>query len=70
MTQRDMLQREVEILEAVIRQNESVLASKTMSEDDREALERQMAIRITHRNVLRKQLDHHPSNASSALRLV
>ena len=65
-----MLQREVEILEAVIRQNESVLASKTMSEDDRWALERQMAIRIAHRNVLRKQLDRRPSNAVGALRLV
>lgn len=70
MTQRDIRQREVENLEAVIRQNESVLASKTMSEADREALERQLAIRLTHRNLLRRQLDRHPSNTNGALRLI
>jgi hypothetical protein len=53
----DKLKHEIFMLEAIIKANASVLTSKTMSDDDRQALKRQITIRTAHRRLLQQRLD-------------
>ena len=57
MTERERLKREIRLLAQTIETNTLTLASKTMTLDDGEALERQMAIRIAHQRLLQRRLD-------------
>jgi hypothetical protein len=57
VTEREKLKREIYLLSQTIEANAKTLASKPMSLDDREALERQMAIRIGHQRLLQQRLD-------------
>jgi hypothetical protein len=57
MTERERLKRELYWLGQTINANAHTLESKTMTVDDREALERQMAIRIAHQRLLERRLD-------------
>ena len=52
MTERERLKREIKLLAQTIEANAVTLASKTMTLDDREALNRQMTIRIAHQRLL------------------
>ena len=54
---RDKLKHEIFVLEGIIKANASVLTSKTMSTDDRQALKRQIAIRTAHWKLLQQRLD-------------
>jgi hypothetical protein len=53
---RNNLEREIFALGEIIKANSLTLTSRTMTAEDREALERQMALRIAHRKLLQKQL--------------
>ena len=57
LTEREKLRREINVLGQMIEANAMTLASKTMSLDDREALKRQMAIRIGHQKLLQQRLN-------------
>jgi hypothetical protein len=57
MIDRERLKREIRLLAATIEANAQTLASKTMTLDDREGLERQMAIRVAHQRLLERRLD-------------
>ena len=57
MTERERLKREIKLLAQTIEANAVTLASKTMTLDDREALNRQMMIRIAHQRLLERRLD-------------
>ena len=57
MTDRERLKREIRLLAQTIEANARTLASKTMTLDDREGLERQMAIRVAHQRLLERRLD-------------
>jgi hypothetical protein len=62
MTERERLKREIKLLAQTIEANAVTLASKTMTLDDREALKRQMTIRIAHQRLLERRLDRlHPA---------
>ena len=57
MTELEKLQHEIYLLGEIINSNAATLKSKTMSDEDREALKRQIAVRTSHRNVLLQRLD-------------
>jgi hypothetical protein len=57
MTDRERLKCEIRLLAQTIEANARTLASKTMTLDDREGLERQMAIRVAHQRLLELRLD-------------
>jgi hypothetical protein len=57
MTEREKLKREIVLLDSIVKTNASVLKSKAMNADDREALQRQMARRLAHRKLLQQRLD-------------
>jgi hypothetical protein len=54
---RDKLKHEIQVLEQIIEANASMLSSKTMNDDDREALQRQMTTRSAHLKLMQKRLD-------------
>jgi hypothetical protein len=56
-TDLEKLQREIYLLGATINSNAAALKSKTMSDEDREALKRQINVRTAHRNLLLQRLD-------------
>jgi hypothetical protein len=55
-TDLEKLQREIYLLGATIDSNAAALKSKTMSDEDREALKRQITVRTAHRNLLLQRL--------------
>ena len=57
MTRQQKLRRETYALGLIIDANSAALASKTMNDDDRAALQRQMATRISHLKLLQKRLE-------------
>ena len=57
MTEQEKLKRQIYLLAQTIETNSQTLASKTMSLDDKEALKRQMSIRIEHQKLLQQRLD-------------
>ena len=57
MTDREKLKREILLLGQAIQANASALASKVMSDEDRESLQRQMTVRVTHQGLLQQRLD-------------
>jgi hypothetical protein len=57
VTERKKLKRQIYWLGQPIDTNSKTLASKTMTLDDRRALERQMAIRVAHQRLLQQRLD-------------
>ena len=57
MTDREKLKREIFLLGQTIQANASALASKVMSDEDRESLQRQMTVRVTHQGLLQQRLD-------------
>jgi hypothetical protein len=54
---RDKLKHEIYVLEQTIEANASTLTSKTMNNEDREALQRQMTTRMAHLKLMQKRLD-------------
>jgi hypothetical protein len=56
-TDLEKLQREIYLLGATIDSNAAALKSKTMSDEDREALKRQINVRTAHKNLLLQRLD-------------
>jgi hypothetical protein len=60
VAEREKLKREIYWLGQTIDTNAKTLASKTMTLDDRKALERQMAIRVAHQRLLQQRLDRLP----------
>ena len=57
MTDREKLKREIFLLGQTIQANASALASKVMSDEDRESLQRQMTVRVTRQGLLQQRLD-------------
>jgi hypothetical protein len=57
VTDREKLKREIYLLGQTIQVNAAALASKVMSDEDGEALERQMALRLAHQKLLQQRLD-------------
>jgi len=57
VTEREKLKREIYLLGQTIEANALTLACKTMSLDDKEALKRQLTIRIAHQRLLQQRLD-------------
>ena len=57
MTGQEKLRREIYALGLMIDANASALASKTMNDDDRAGLQRQMATRISHLKLLQRRLE-------------
>jgi len=57
VTEREKLEREIYTLGQIIGSNASTLSSKTMNNDDRAALQRQMTTRISHLKLLQKRLE-------------
>ena len=57
MTEQEKLEREIYTIGQIVGSNASILNSKTMSNDDRAALQRQMATRISHLKLLQKRLE-------------
>jgi hypothetical protein len=56
LTEQERLKREIYMLESIIKSNATVLASKTMSNDDRESLRRQMERRVATRGLMKQRL--------------
>jgi len=54
---RDKLKHEIYALGKIIEANASTLTSKTMNDEDREVLQRQMATRMAHLKLLQQRLD-------------
>jgi hypothetical protein len=57
VTDREKLKREILLLGQAIQANASSLASKVMSDEDRESLQRQMTVRVVHQGLLQQRLD-------------
>jgi hypothetical protein len=57
VTEREKLKREIYVLGQIIKANAVALASKSMNDEDRELLQRQMATRTAHQKLLQKRLD-------------
>ena len=57
MTGQEKLKREIYTLGQIVVSNASTLNYKTMSNDDRAALQRQMTTRISHLKLLQKRLE-------------
>jgi hypothetical protein len=56
-TQLQKLQHEIYILGEIINSNAAALKSKSMSDEDREALQRQINVRTAHKKLLEQRLD-------------
>ena len=54
---REKLKREIHLFDAINDASVSTLKSKTMSDDDRVALKRQIAIRMAHQKLLQQRLN-------------
>jgi hypothetical protein len=54
---RNNLKRDIEVLGQTIEANALILKSKTLNDDDREALQRQMTTRLAHQKLLQQRLD-------------
>ena len=54
---RDKLKHEIYVLGKIIEANASTLTSKTMNDEDREALQEQMTTRMAHLKLLQQRLD-------------
>jgi len=54
---RDKLKHEIYVLGKIIEANASTLTSKTMNDEDREALQKQMTTRMAHLKLLQQRLD-------------
>jgi hypothetical protein len=54
---REKLKREIHLFDAINDAGVSTLKSKTMSDDDRVALKRQIAIRMAHQKLLQQRLN-------------
>jgi hypothetical protein len=57
VTEREKLKRGIHLLGEAMEADALTLPSKTMNQDDREALERQMKIRFAHHRLLQQRLD-------------
>jgi hypothetical protein len=57
MTDFEKLQHEIYLLGKIINSNGAALKSKTMSDEDREALQRQITVPTAHMNLLLRRLD-------------
>jgi hypothetical protein len=57
MTQIEKLQNEIYLLGEIINSNAAALKSKAMSDEDREALQRQITTRNAHRKLLLQRLE-------------
>jgi hypothetical protein len=57
VTDREKLKREIHLFDAINDAGVSTLKSKTMSDDDRLALKRQIAIRMAHQKLLQQRLN-------------
>ena len=57
VTDREKLKREIHLFDSINDASVSTLKSKTMSDDDRVALKRQIAIRKTHQKLLQQRLN-------------
>jgi hypothetical protein len=57
VTEREKLKREIYVLGQIIKANAVALASKSMNDEDRELLQRQMATRTANQKLLQKRLD-------------
>jgi hypothetical protein len=56
-TELQKLQHEIYLLGEIINSNAAALKSKAMSDEDREALERQISVRTAHKKLLERRLD-------------
>jgi hypothetical protein len=65
VTDRERLKHEICVLGDIIEANAVVLASKTMNNDDRELLRRQMTRREATRKLLQARLDRAPAAPSA-----
>jgi hypothetical protein len=68
LTEQERLKREIYALEGIIKSNATVLASKTMSNDDRESLRRQMTRRVATRRLMKQRLARLSNLPKSQLR--
>jgi hypothetical protein len=57
VTEREKLRREIYILAQIIKTNATALATKSLNDEDRELLQRQMTLRLTHQKLLQQRLD-------------
>jgi hypothetical protein len=57
VTDREKLKREIYLFDTINDASVSTLKSKTMSDDDRVALKRQIAIRTAHQKLLQQRLN-------------
>ena len=57
MTEREKLSREIYILAQIIKTNATALATKSLNDEDRESLQRQMTLRLAHQKLLQQRLD-------------
>jgi hypothetical protein len=57
VTDREKLKREIDLFDVINGASVSTLKSKTMSDDDRVALKRQIAIRMAHQKLLQQRLN-------------
>ena len=51
------LKHDIKLLGQTIEANALILKSKTLNDDDREALQRQMTTRVAHQKLLQQRLD-------------
>jgi hypothetical protein len=56
-TELQKLQHEIYLLGEIIKSNAAALKSKPMSDEDREALKRQISVRTAHKRLLERRLD-------------
>lgn len=57
MTEREKLRREIYMLGQIIQTNAAALATKSLNDEDRESLQRQMTLRLAHQKLLQQRLD-------------
>ena len=57
LTEVQKLQHEIYLLGEIINSNSVALKSKSMSNEDREALHRQISVRTAHKKILQQRLD-------------
>jgi hypothetical protein len=56
MTERKKLEHKIYVLGQIVKANMSALNSKSMRDDDRDALQRQITIRLGHQRLLQNRL--------------
>ncbi len=57
MTEREKLKREIYVLGQIVDAHALAFASKTMNDDNRELLQRQMSVGTAHQKLLEQRLD-------------